>query len=590
MRKQNNYKNCTVIFSLLLLGQALSSLAGETSGSLLGTDTPYVSTGVSTEKIENQGSSEASSQQDSNRTNEPKSNVDASELNQDATNYFDILEFQVEGNTKLSAEKIEAAVYPQMGEKKSISDVEKAREALEKAYHEAGFLTVLVDIPEQDVDKKVVKLNVTEGKVGRLRVKDSDYYSLGRIKHLAQSVKEGEVPHFPTLQKDISRLNRTSDKRVTPVMKAGKAFGTVDVDLKVEDNLPLHASLELNDRFNNGTSRMRLAGMLRYDNLWQREHSLSLNFITSPEDTNEVKVLSANYLMRFDESDMLLALYGVKSKSNVGLTIATGGLNVLGNANIFGARLIKPLPALDNYYHSVSFGLDYKDFGQKVGLDGGPDGEEKPITYVPLSASYNGSWQQALGRTQLTTGVTLGIRGLVADADEFSKNQDGAKPNFFVAKADLQHTQNLPMDFQGFAKISGQFSGTTLIANERFFAGGVDTVRGYREAEALGDQAVHSTLEIRTPSMFKSSNWLQQLRLSAFYDIAQIRIINPVDQDRKSILSGAGFGLRLNTYKKINLSLDLAWALNDSPSLDEFEVPITKKGDFQSHMRLWYEF
>jgi hypothetical protein len=46
----------------------------------------------------------------------------------------------------------------------------------------------------------------------------------------------------------------------------------------------------------------------------------------------------------------------------------------------------------------------------------------------------------------------------------------------------------------------------------------------------------------------------------------------------------------LNTYKKINLSLDLAWALNDSPSLDEFEVPITKKGDFQSHMRLWYEF
>ena len=34
------------------------------------------------------------------------------------TNYFDILEFQVEGNTKLTKMQVEAAVYPQMGEKR----------------------------------------------------------------------------------------------------------------------------------------------------------------------------------------------------------------------------------------------------------------------------------------------------------------------------------------------------------------------------------------------------------------------------------------------------------------------------------------
>ena len=100
-------------------------------------------------------------------------------------NYFDIYEFQVEGNTKLKNEQIESAVYPHMGEKKSIDDVNKARDALEKTYHQAGYLTVLVDIPEQDVDKKVVRLNVTEGKVGKLRIKDSHYFSLGRIKELS---------------------------------------------------------------------------------------------------------------------------------------------------------------------------------------------------------------------------------------------------------------------------------------------------------------------------------------------------------------------------------------------------------------------
>lgn len=579
MREQNNYKNCTVIFSLLLLGQALSLQTVEAVESLSDSDKSYVSAG----EIEHQAPTEASSQQDPNRINESKDNVEPNdnvaktELINDEANYFDILEFQVEGNTKLSAENIEAAVYPQMGEKKTISDVEKARESLEKAYHEAGFLTVLVDIPEQDVDKKVVKLNVTEGKVGRLRVKDSDYYSLGRIKHLAQSVKEGEIPHFPTLQKDISRLNRTADKRVTPVMKAGKTFGTVDVDLKVEDNLPFHASLELNDRFSQDTSRLRLSGMVRYDNLWQREHSLSLNFLTSPEDTDEVKVISANYLMRFDDSDALMAFYGVSSKSNIA---AVGGISILGNATILGARLIKPLPSLENFYHSISLGIDYKKFGQEVIFGSSFD---TPVTYMPLSASYTGTWQQALNRTQLTTGVIFGTRGLVADEDEFTLKRVGAKPNFFVAKADLQHTQNLPLGFQGFAKIDGQFSGSPLIANEQYLAGGVDTVRGYLEAEAAGDQALHSTLEIRTPSMFKSLNWIQDFRLSAFYDVAQIRTIDPlIGQDRKATLSGAGLGLRLSTSKKINMNLDLAWPSKDSN--------VTKKGDFQSHMRLWYEF
>src|SRR5450830_1719124 len=158
MRKQNNYKKYKVIFTFLMLGQSAHSFANETSDFMSDAGTPIsqsdkksglddvaapvVKQDVHTQTVENEGSP-------SEKTNDKD------------TNYFDILEFQVEGNTKLSNVQIEVAVYPQMGEKKTIADVEKAREALEKAYHSAGYLTVLVDIPEQDVDKKTVKLNVT---------------------------------------------------------------------------------------------------------------------------------------------------------------------------------------------------------------------------------------------------------------------------------------------------------------------------------------------------------------------------------------------------------------------------------------------
>ncbi|MBC7756725.1 MAG: ShlB/FhaC/HecB family hemolysin secretion/activation protein [Bdellovibrio sp.] len=487
-------------------------------------------------------------------------------------NYFDILEYQVQGNTKLSNAQIETAVYAHMGEKKTIDDVESARDALEKTYHQAGYLTVLVDIPEQEVNSKIVKLNVTEGKVAKLRIKDSNYYSLGRIKELSPSVKEGEVPYFPDVQKDVARLNRTADRRVTPVLKAGKAFGTVDVELKVEDKLPLHASLELNNRYSQNTTKSRLGGSIRYDNLWQREHSLSLSFQISPENIDEVKVLSANYLMRFDNSDILLALYGVRSKSNVA---TVGGINVLGDGTILGVRLIKPLPALDNFYHSISLGLDYKDFGQTVLFGGNID---SPITYMPLSAAYNATLQQGANKTQVNAGVLFGLRGLVADEAEFDNKRLGAKPNFFIAKAELEHTHALPKGFEGYIKLDGFFSDAALISNEQYLAGGADNVRGYLEAEDSGDQALHSTLELRSPELFKSQNWLQSFRLAAFYDIARIKNFDA----KASILSGTGVGLRMKAFKNWNFDVDLAVPLKDSLN--------TQQGDFASHMRLWYEF
>jgi hemolysin activation/secretion protein len=459
-----------------------------------------------------------------------------------------------------------------MGEMKSIDDVEKARDALEKTYHQAGYLTVLVDIPEQEVNSKIVKLNVTEGKVSKLRIKDSHYYSLGRIKELSPSVKEGEVPYFPDVQKDVARLNRTADRRVTPVLKAGKAFGTVDVELKVEDKLPLHASLELNDRYSQDTTRWRLGGTIHYDNLWQRDHSLSLSFQISPENIDEVQVVSANYLLRFDESDMLLALYGVHSKSNLA---TVGGINILGNGTILGVRLIKPLPSVENYFHSISFGADYKDYGQTVVFG---DKFNTPIKYVPLSASYSGNFQGKESSTQFTTGVTFGLRGLVADEKEFNDKRQGAKPNFFIAKAEVEHTHALPKGFEGYIKLDGFFSGAPLISNEQYLAGGADTVRGYLEAETSGDQAVHSTLEIRTPQLFKNIAWLQDFKAVAFYDIARLKTIDAGTE----VLSGTGVGLRLKAFKNLNFDWDLAVPLKDSLA--------TKQGDLASHMRLWYEF
>jgi hemolysin activation/secretion protein len=148
---------------------------------------------------------------------------------------FDIDDFAVQGADKLPQIDIEEAIYPFLGPNKTADDVEKARAALEKAYHDKGYQTVSVAVPQQNVQRKVVVLKVTELKVGRLRVKNSRYFDLDKIKDGAPSLKEGAVPNFGEVTKDIVALNQRPDRRVTPALRAGTAPGTVDVDLNVED-------------------------------------------------------------------------------------------------------------------------------------------------------------------------------------------------------------------------------------------------------------------------------------------------------------------------------------------------------------------
>src|SRR5262245_58969165 len=131
---------------------------------------------------------------------------------------FDILEYVIEGNTVLSTLAIERAVTPHLGPRRTIKDVEAAREALEQAYHGAGYLTVFVGVPEQKVVGGVVRLQVVQGEVERLRVSGSRYFSPNEIKARVPELAEGKVPHFPAVQNQLVALGRTADRKITPVL------------------------------------------------------------------------------------------------------------------------------------------------------------------------------------------------------------------------------------------------------------------------------------------------------------------------------------------------------------------------------------
>jgi hemolysin activation/secretion protein len=136
---------------------------------------------------------------------------------------------------------------------------------------------VYVEVPQQTGGRGIIYLKVVEAPVGRLRVKGSRYFLPSKIKAQADSMAEGTVPNFNEITKDIQALNRWRDRKITPELRAGVVPGTVDIDLNVEDKLPLHGSLELNNQYNANTVPLRLSGS------HQLQQSLAARAHTGPE-------------------------------------------------------------------------------------------------------------------------------------------------------------------------------------------------------------------------------------------------------------------------------------------------------------------
>ncbi len=511
-----------------------------------------------------------------------------------STQRFDIDDFAVRGADKLPEIDIEEAIYPFLGPNKSDGDVEKARAALEKAYHDKGFQTVSVSVPPQNSQGKVITLQVTELKVGRLRVKNSRYFDLDKIKDRAGSLKEGSVPNFNDVTKDIVALNQWPDRRVTPALRAGVAPGTIDVDLNVEDTAPIHGTLEYNNRQSPSTTDTRINATVHYDDLWQLGHSLSFSYQVAPERPEDAEVFSGSYLARVPDVDWLnLLVYGVKSSSNVA---SVGGTNIVGPGQIIGGRAVMTLPTRDGLFHTLSVGLDYKHFDQTVAL--GTDSFSSPVTYYPIVASYGATFQGDKFTTQFNASMTSNIGTLSSTAAEFDNKRFDASPSFSHFNADLSHTQELPEGFQLWGKVQGQIADGPLVSSEQLSLGGLDTVRGYLESEVLGDEGVVGNLELRTPdvgSMLQKQikdetgqgtphfTTFNEWRFFAFTDAGRATVLHPLpDQQSQFDVWSYGVGTRFKVFNYMNGMLAL--------SVPMISQTYTRANDPRFNFRIWGEF
>lgn len=491
---------------------------------------------------------------------------------QEAPTSFDVNEYVVDGNTTLQALDIETAVYPFLGPGKSMTDVGGARDALQKVYQAHGFQSVVVDIPPQQVKDGVIRLQVTENAIGRVRVEGATYRSPKDIRDAVPALKEGEVPNFAQAQKELTNVNRKGGSQVVPVLTSGKLPQTMDVTLKVTDTAPWHGSVEVNNDHSVNTPELRTIASVRNDNLFQDGQAASITYIVAPQDRNAAEVWAGSYLVPLGGDWSVLAS-GYKSNSNAN---SVGGSTVLGKGNAYGFIFLRNLPSHETYSQSLAIGVTRKHFDQNITL--GTDTSKAPVTYIPLSITYQGQSYGEKSNSGISLGATAGFRVGGSSSEAFDTQRYRARANFLYVKAEGNHVRNFADGFSLAGRLAVQLATTSLISSEQFAAGGQSTVRGYLEAEQTADHGAIASLELRTPSLASHiGQWMNDWRFHAFVDGAHLVLMNAlpslVDQKdaskgstRKTSydLSSVGLGTRFQIFNIVTGAFEVAYPFQNS--------------------------
>lgn len=481
---------------------------------------------------------------------------------------FDISRFDVRGNTLLPAAEVERVLAPFTGSGRDFGHVARAQEALTAAYQAAGYSVVSVNLPEQELERGVVRFDVVQARLGKVKVRGQRHVDEANVRRALPQLREGETPNVPAMSAGLKLANEHPARKITLKLESAERDDEVDAMLDVADERPWKAMLNADNSGSGPTGRTHIGAVLQHANLFGRDHVASLQYTTSAEEPGRVKVYGLGYHIPLYGLGDALDLYASYSNIDSG-TVTAGAFNlaVSGKGAVYGMRYTQHLTRSPEYEGRLLYGVDYKDFRNSVLLLGQELGND--ITVHPLSLGYQGNWNSARGDAGLALNLVRNVPGgSRGDQAAFQRARAGARDSYTLLRASATVSRVLGGDWQWRAIGNAQVSGDALVPGEQFGAGGAASVRGFAEREVAGDSGLGANLELYTPNLCGDGRW--QCRLLAFHDRAHVRRnhVLPGELSRTSIAS-AGVGVRMMLGSHANLQLDYGRVLQAGATAGE---------------------
>lgn len=483
----------------------------------------------------------------------------------------------------IAPERIDAALAPYLGADRTIDDLRAARAALESIYARRGYGATQVLLPEQEIKDGVVRLRVVEVKLGAVRIEGNRFFDDDSIRASLPALALGEPLATGRLATELRLANENPVKQTTVVLKPGGREDEVDAEVRVSDQRPYRFSLSLDNTGTPDTGNYRIGAGFQYASLFNRDHVLNVQYVTSPsqeDDPNQlalppnsrVTIWGAGYhapLPAWGDSIDLVAGY-----ANVNSGVVQNLFNISGSGRVYAGRYNFGLPQLGNVEQKLSLGYDVLYYDNNVV----PEGTSTTIVpdYVlhPLSLGYAGVWRDPRNELNLYLG---GVRNLPGgsngDQAQFDLVRPGAEADYTLGRLNAVWLHSLPHGVQTRVRFTGQYTSDMLLPAAQFGIGGMDSVRGFFEREFVGDRGFSGSFELYSPDLVALDAGAAsdvRIRVLAFYDYGRAWIINPqVFEQRVTGISSVGPGVRLAYRSNVSLRFDYGFILQKgTPSND----------------------
>jgi hemolysin activation/secretion protein len=430
-------------------------------------------------------------------------------------------------------------------------------------YDSLGHPVVDVVVPEQDISRGTLILEVVEGRVGTVGLQKSKWFKatlLGRGIHL----KSGEPILSKSLQRDLDWLSRNPFRQATLFATPGEQPSTGDFLYGLEEQRPWRVYAGYQNNGSEVVGEDRFSTGFNWGNAFGQDHLLNYQFTTGT-DTGDFRAHAFSWEIPLHRQQHFLRLSGAKAdvQSEQYNLASEGGYREL------GLTLGRPLDRWHGLTQEISLGLEWKNIDNFASF-GAVSIPGVEVDLWQLHFRYRAAGKVRGSRFDLTGDFIFSpgnVSGQNSDTN-FRLFREDAHAQYTILRTSSQWRGKIWNDWTLKLALQAQLSPNKLLPSEQLGLGGYGTVRGYAEREFLADSGYALSAEIGTPVLQWKSMIFQAI---GFIDHGT----GWRDGEDRQTLSGAGLGLRLETGRAFDGRMD--WA-------------VSKEGESQWHLGLGLNF
>ncbi|MGF1490215.1 MAG: ShlB/FhaC/HecB family hemolysin secretion/activation protein [Prochloraceae cyanobacterium] len=481
-------------------------------------------------------------------------------------NKIQVNNFKILGNTIFSTETLQNLLTPYIGQELTPALITEVSRILTEYYAQRGYNSSFARAIPGELRDGVVTILITESKIARVEVDVKGYLAEGYVRSRILARFKNEIFNIRTLEETIFLLTEDNNIENINIEVVPDRDRTGAVILKAD--VVAAPVVAVRSRFSNRRSAL-----------------IGSNEIVAQVETGV-----------FGIGDKFSALYSHTSGSegfglnyNLPLGPKTGNLNLFYgqnandlvetpfnnfNADIDAeyANIGYSLPLIDRPLEKLSVGVvgSFAEAtntidGQRVRLlRGADDNGNLTVTAIRFPIEY-----LVRDRTEniiaLRSELSVGIDALGATIDD-----SGLPDSRFLAwRSSAEYLRFLGPDTFVFVRSSLQLAKDSLPAFEQVGLGGLETVRGYQNSIAVGDNGLFLSGELRYP-LWRNEAKQMRLQLVPFIDFGKVWNTSIEDPLVTNLLS-VGLGLRFEIRDRLEVDLNYGIPLinRNNPNVNE---------------------